>query len=109
MYILGEWSRVVISRKFIYSRSKIDIDTFKKKAQILVAGAGALGCEILKNLAKSGFCRIEIVDFDTIEVSNLNRQLFFSVDDVGKHKSTVAVEKCRQLCDLQDETLNLVP
>ena len=46
-------------------------------SNILVVGAGGIGCELVKNLAKGGFKKFTIIDLDTIEVSNLNRQFYF--------------------------------
>lgn len=55
-----------------------------------IVGAGALGCEHIKNAALMGFSRVSITDMDTIEVSNLSRQFLFRNWHVGKPKSEVA-------------------
>lgn len=64
---------------------------------ILVIGAGGLGCAALRHLAASGVHRIGIADFDTVEVSNLPRQLLYAPSDVGRLKAEVAKERLKGL------------
>lgn len=63
-----------------------------ESSKVLVVGAGGIGCELLKTLVLTGFKDIEVIDLDTIDVSNLNRQFLFQKQHVGKSKASVARE-----------------
>ena len=68
-----------------------------KKATVLVAGCGGLGSPILHYLAVAGIGHIRFVDKDTVEMSNLNRQILHWQRDIGKAKSQSAEEKLAEL------------
>ena len=55
-------------------------------SKVLIIGIGGLGCPLLTYLAASGVGKLGIVDFDKVEISNLNRQTLFSNHDIGKFK-----------------------
>lgn len=64
-----------------------------KKAKVLVIGAGGLGCPILQYLAAAGVGTIGIIDHDVVDQSNLQRQILYTHNDIGKHKAEVAASK----------------
>jgi len=79
-----------------------------KKADVLVIGAGGLGCPVLQYLAVAGIGRIAIAEFDAVGETNLQRQVLYGSDDVGKLKSIVAAKRIEQLNDLIEvERINL--
>ncbi len=68
-----------------------------KQAKVLVIGAGGLGCPILQYLTAAGVGHIGIVDDDVVDTSNLQRQVLFTQNDLGKKKAEVAATRLQQL------------
>jgi len=66
-------------------------------ARVLVVGAGGLGSPVLAYLAAAGIGRIGIVDDDTVDVTNLQRQILYATADVGAPKAATAAERLRAL------------
>jgi molybdopterin-synthase adenylyltransferase len=64
-----------------------------KQSKVAVIGAGGLGCPILQYLTSVGVGTIGVIDFDTIEISNLHRQTLYNSDEVGKPKVEIAIQK----------------
>jgi ubiquitin-activating enzyme E1 len=74
-------------------------DIFNKiqNTRVFIAGAGAIGCELLKQVGSLGIRNITITDMDNIEKSNLSRQFLFSDKDINKSKSITAMHKIKEL------------
>jgi adenylyltransferase/sulfurtransferase len=64
---------------------------------VLVVGAGGIGCAVLAYLAAAGVGRITLTDFDRVDPTNLGRQMLYGPDDVGRAKADVAAERLRTL------------
>lgn len=83
-----------------YSRQRLITGWDQEKllrAQVLVAGAGALGNEVLKNLALAGIGKLVIIDFDEVEISNLSRSVLFTEEDIGRPKASTAAHALSRL------------
>jgi sulfur-carrier protein adenylyltransferase/sulfurtransferase len=79
-----------------------------KKAKVLVVGAGGLGCAVLQYLTVAGTGTIGIAEFDMVDESNLQRQVLYGSEDVGKLKSIIAKDRLEHLNSLVNfEIFNL--
>ena len=64
---------------------------------VFVIGAGGLGCPLMQQLAAAGVGEISVIDDDTVDLTNIHRQILFGAQDVGRSKVDVAAEKLEQL------------
>ena len=89
---IDRYSRQIILKKIgVIGQKKL------LKASVLIIGAGGLGSPIAIYLTALGIGKIGIVDKDTVEISNLSRQIIFSTNDVKKNKSSTAINKLRKI------------
>ncbi len=68
-----------------------------KQAKVLVIGAGGLGCPVLQYLTAAGVGTIGIIDDDVVSQSNLQRQILYTIDDIGFSKAETAAKRLSKL------------
>ena len=83
--------QIILKKVGIFGQKKI------KKAKVVIIGMGGLGCPLLSYLAASGIENIAIVDPDKVELSNLNRQILFNINDLNKYKVLQAKNKINKV------------
>ncbi len=91
-----------------YSRQLIVDDWNQEKlrqSKILIVGIGGLGGVTATYLAAAGVGEIRLIDYDDIDLSNLNRQILYSTDDIGKSKVQIAYQRLSKL----NPDINIVP
>lgn len=78
-----------------------------KFAKVLVIGAGGLGCPVLLYLTAAGIGKIGILDSDVVDLTNLQRQVLYKTEDIGKPKATTAAKRLAQMNDtIEIEAVN---
>lgn len=98
-------SKRKVSRKSRYSRQQLLPYWNQRKikgGKVIIAGVGALGTMAATNLAMMGVGTLVLIDMDTIELSNLSRQLLFRKEDIGKFKVDVAAKAIKEINSLVD-------
>lgn len=81
------------SRHLLLSEIGLEGQKKLKNANVLVIGAGGLGCPILQYLAAAGVGKIGVIDADVLEESNLQRQILYTVADIGVNKALAAQKR----------------
>ena len=76
-----------------------------KGSHVIIAGVGGLGCASATYLTAAGVGRITLVDFDVIELSDLNRQVLYGEEDIGEKKVVVAQRRLSKL----NATIEIIP
>lgn len=84
-------------RQLVLSDFGIEGQQKLNKAKVLIVGAGGLGVPVMQYLAGMGVGQLTLMDADAIALSNLQRQVIYATDDVGKKKVEVAADRLRQL------------
>lgn len=96
------------NRQIILSDIGVSGQQNLKNSKVLVIGAGGLGSPVLQYLAAAGIGKIGIIEFDTVDESNLQRQVLYGTGDVGKLKSIIAKNRLEHLnSSVQFEIKNL--
>ena len=81
------------SRQIIMNEIGLDGQLLLINSSILIIGCGGLGTAALSYLSMAGIGRLGIIDFDKVAVSNLNRQILFDENDIGRSKVITAKKK----------------
>ncbi len=93
------------NRQLILPSWGIEIQEKIKSSCVLVIGAGGLGCPVLSYLSAAGVGTIGIMDYDVVEISNLQRQVIYDMNDVGINKAKAASQKLKAFNPL----INIIP
>ena len=94
---LSQSELIRYSRHLVLDEFGLENQLKLKQSRVLVIGAGGLGSPALLYLAAAGIGKIGIVDFDNVDMTNLQRQVIFTSEDVGKNKADAAADRLKGL------------
>ena len=95
--MLSDKEKIQYSRHILLNEIGVDGQKKLKSAKVLVIGSGGLGCPVLQYLAAVGVGTIGIIDHDTVDQTNLQRQILYTTDDIGKPKARIAADRLSKL------------
>lgn len=84
-------------KQILFKEIGLDGQKILSKSRICIVGIGALGTNISNLLARAGIGYLKLIDYDKVELSNLQRQTLFSENDVGNYKADVSLNKLSQI------------
>lgn len=96
-----QWEKIICARHTPRVYEKV------KKARVAIAGLGGLGSNIAMMLARTGIGHLHLVDFDTVDLTNLNRQQY-SICHIGRFKTEALKEQLLEICPFLDICIDTV-
>ena len=109
----------ILKSRYDYNEDVLQIQDLLEKAHVVIHGTGGIGNYVSLSLVASGIGKITLIDSDAIELSNLNRQILFTENDIGKQKvntakkrlellnSEVEINIINEFASTQDEIISL--
>lgn len=94
---LSESEMHLYSRQILLDGWDIEAQERLKLANVLIVGCGGIGCTVAELLARAGVGKITLIDSDTIEISNLQRQIAYTAQDIGFYKAEVLAKRLQQI------------
>ena len=92
---LTEAEMHLYARQILLEGWDIDAQEKLKLANVLIVGCGGIGCTTAELLARAGVGKITLIDADTIEISNLQRQIAYTENDIGFYKADILAKRLR--------------
>lgn len=86
-----------------FARNGVKVNNAIINSRILIAGLGGIGSNLAVNLARLGIRKLHLIDYDTVDASNLNRQCYY-VCDIGEYKTSALVGQLKQINPYADFT-----
>ena len=94
---LNDDEMYLYSRQILLDGWDIEAQEKLKLANVLIVGCGGIGCTSAELLARAGVGKITLIDADTIEISNLQRQIAYVEENIGFYKSEILAKRLKQI------------